>query len=129
MDAPVGNQLLQGQPGDFAPDRVEAGHNHSIGRVVDDDVHPRGQLERADVASLAPDDPPFHFIVRQGNRRNGGFGCLLRGNPLNGERDDLLRLAIGISFCRFTNITNAVCGIGLGFISQALNELGLRLLG
>jgi hypothetical protein len=34
-------------------------------RVVDDQVDTRGRLDGADVAALAPDDPPLHLVRRE----------------------------------------------------------------
>jgi hypothetical protein len=57
VDAPVLQQLLERHAGDLAADAVEAGEDHRVGRVVDDEVDPGEVLERADVAALAADDP------------------------------------------------------------------------
>ena len=96
MDAAVGHQLLERQPRDLATDRIEAGDDDRVRRVVDDHVDAGRQLERADVPALAPDDAALHLVVGQ---RDGGHGDLRRvlgGDPLDGERDDLLRLALGV---------------------------------
>ena len=36
MDASVGHELLERESRDFAPNGVEARHDHRVGRVVDD---------------------------------------------------------------------------------------------
>jgi hypothetical protein len=38
MDASVGNELLERESRDLAADRIEAGDDHGVRRVVDDDV-------------------------------------------------------------------------------------------
>ena len=46
------------------------------GRVVDDQVDAGGLFEGADVAALAADDPPLHFVVgnaHRAGRRLGGM--------------------------------------------------------
>src|SRR5918992_1302373 len=48
VDPAVGDQLLQGEPADLAPDRVEAGQQDGLGGVVDDQVDPGDRLEGAD---------------------------------------------------------------------------------
>src|SRR5215213_3454894 len=60
----VRHELLERQARHLAANRIEAGHHHGVRRVVDDDVHAGGELERADVAALASDDAPFHLVVR-----------------------------------------------------------------
>ena len=57
--------LVEGHPGDLAADRVEAGEDHRLGRVVDDQVDAGRLLEGADVAALAADDPALHLVRRQ----------------------------------------------------------------
>ena len=68
MDSSVGHELLQREPRDFAPHRVEAGDDDRVRRVVDDDVDTGRQLERADVSPFAPDDAALHFVIRQRHR-------------------------------------------------------------
>ena len=64
MDPPVGDEFLQRKPRDLPPNRIEARHDDSIGRVVDDDIDSGGQLERANVSPFATDDASLHLIVR-----------------------------------------------------------------
>src|SRR5258705_514060 len=56
VDAAVGDQLLEGEPADLAPDRLEAGQQDGLRRVVDDQVDARDGLVGADVAAFATDD-------------------------------------------------------------------------
>ena len=79
MDAAVGDQLLHGQPGHLAPDRVEAREDDRLGRVVDDDVDAGGHLEGADVPALAADDPPLHLVARQVDDRHRRLDDVLGG--------------------------------------------------
>src|SRR5256885_8473063 len=46
MDAAVLHQALEGDPGDLAADRIEAGEDDRFRRVVDDEVDAGGQLDR-----------------------------------------------------------------------------------
>src|SRR3954447_14235703 len=62
VDAAVGQQLLQGHAGDLAADAVEAGQDHRVRRVVDDEVDAGEVLEGADVAALAADDAALHVV-------------------------------------------------------------------
>ena len=70
MNATIGNELLQRESCDFAPDRLETRHHNGIRRVVDDHIDSRCRLERTDVASLATDDATLHFVVGQSHRRH-----------------------------------------------------------
>ena len=129
MDSAVGDELLERQPRDLAADRIEARNHDRVGRVVDDDVHAGGELERADVSPLAPDDPPLHFVVRQRHGRHGGLGGVIGGDALDRQRDDLLRLALGVPFGGFPDLANPVGRVGLGFFFHPANQLVLRVLG
>ena len=79
VDAAVGNELFQGQPGDFPADRLKAGDGDGLRRVVDDEVHARQRLDGPDVAALAANDAAFHLVIGQGNHTDGqlshGVGC------------------------------------------------------
>jgi hypothetical protein len=127
MDAPVGHQLLQRQSRDFASHRIEARHHHRVRRVVDDHVDARGELERTDVATLASDDPAFHFVVGQRYRRHADFGRVLGGNALHGERDDFLRLALGVSSRGLANLPDSVCRLGLCFLGETAHQFRFRI--
>src|SRR5215213_8238056 len=64
MNPAVDDQRLQGASGHFSPNRIEAGNDHRVRGVVDDDVHAGGGFERPDVPSFATDDAAFHLIAR-----------------------------------------------------------------
>ena len=96
VDAAVGDQPLEGDAGDLAPEGVEAGEDHRLRRVVDDQVDAGRHLEGADVAPLAADDPPLHLVVRQLDHRDRRLRDVVRGQPLDGEADDPLRLAVAL---------------------------------
>ena len=95
VDAAVGDQRLERAAGDLAAHRVEAGDDHRVGRVVDDDVHAGGGLEGADVPALAADDAALHFVAGQRHGRHGGLGGLVGGDALDGHGDDPAGLAVG----------------------------------
>src|SRR5205085_11662155 len=100
VDAAVGDELLQCQARDLAPNGIEAGYDDGVRSVVDDHVDAGGELERADVPAFAADDPPLHPVIRE---RHGGHRALSRvlgGDALNGEGDDLLSLPFRVAACR-----------------------------
>src|SRR6266540_4929791 len=89
VDPAIRNELLQRQPGDLAPDRIEARQDHGLRSVVDDQVDTGECLEGSDVPALSPDDPALHVVGGQGKDRDGRLRSLLRGHPLDGDGHDL----------------------------------------
>jgi len=67
MNTAVDDQFFQSDPGNFAPDRVKAGQNHSFRRVVDDQVNTCHGFDGPDIASFSTDDAAFHFVTGQSN--------------------------------------------------------------
>ena len=96
MDATVGHQLGKRQAGDLAPHGVEAGEDHRLRRVVDDEVDAGQVLQGADVAALAPDDPALHVVRRQRDDRDGGVGHVAGGRPLDAHGQDVLGPAVAL---------------------------------
>ena len=128
VDAAVGDQPLERQAPDLAAHRLEAGHDDRVGRVVDDDVDAGGGLECANVAALAADDPAFHFVRRQQHGRHARFGGLLGGDALDGERDDLLRFAVGVLPGLLRDIAHQGRGFVTPLVLQAADDLLLGFL-
>jgi hypothetical protein len=129
VDAPVRHELLEGEARDLAAHRLVGAHHHRVGRVVDDHVDAGGELERADVAPLAPDDAPLHLVVRQRHARHGRLGRVLGGDALHGERDDLLRLAVRVAARRLADLAHAVGRIGLRLLLHPTHQLRAGLVG
>ena len=65
VDSAVRYELLESQPGDLAPNRVEARNNHRVRGVVDNNVNPGRSLEGTDIPPLTTYDTSLHFIVGQ----------------------------------------------------------------
>jgi hypothetical protein len=91
VDPPVGTSASKRHPGHLAAHRVEAAEEHSLGRVVDDQVHAGDLLERADVAALTADDAALHLVAWQVQHRDDGLRRLLGGDALDRRHDDLAR--------------------------------------
>src|SRR5829696_7014782 len=127
VDAAVGDQLLQGEAADLAPDRVEAGQQDRFGGVVDDQVDAGDGLEGADVATLAADDAALHVVGGQRQDRDGGLGGLLGGDPLDGQGDDLARAAVGLLPRLLLEVADQPHGVPLGVLLDLLDEHGLGL--
>src|SRR5690606_5463704 len=86
-------------------------------------------LERADVSSLAPDDASLHLVGRELHHRHGGLRGEIRGHALDGERHDLLGLAVGLALGALLDLAERVGRLRLGRLAQVLDQLLARLLG
>src|SRR6185437_5266188 len=123
VDPAVGDEALQGQASHFAADGVEAGNHDGVGRVVDDDVDAGGGFEGADVPALAADDTAFHFIRGQGDRRDGRLRRLLGGDPLDRDRDDLPRFAVGVLLRLFLDVPDQGGRVTARFVLEGADQL------
>ncbi len=101
MNAPVHNELLQRNPGDLTANRIEAGDDNRLRRVINDEIHSGHGLQRADVPTLAADDPPLHLIAGQLDHGNRSLRHMIGCASLNGADHVLsgpfLRFLLG--FC------------------------------
>src|SRR4029450_11907856 len=88
VDPAVEDELLEREPPDLAPHRVEAGQQYGFGGVVDDEVDARGRLEGPDVASLPPDDPTLHLVRGQVEHADNPLGRLVARHTLDGVAHD-----------------------------------------
>ncbi len=129
MNAAIGDELGQSAAGDFAPHRVEAAHGDGFGRIVDDDVHPRGLLEGADVAAVAADDASLHLVTRQGHDGDDHVGHLFAGQSLDRQGDDLAGLFIGRFLGAVVDLAHHPRQVLLGLFLYLLDENGARLVG
>ena len=96
VDAAVGDELGDGDPGDLAAHRVEAAQDDRLGRVVDDQVDAGRLLERPDVAALAADDPALHLVRRQVDDADRVLGRVVGGDALHRGQDDVAGLVLGL---------------------------------
>ena len=94
MNTAVHNELFQCNSGDFSSDRIEAGKNHCLRCVINDQIHAGQGFNGADVSSFTSDDSSLHFIVRQVHHRYGGFCHVVGSASLNGAGDDVLGLLV-----------------------------------
>ena len=94
---PSCEQLLERHAGDLAAHAVEAGEDHRVGRVVDDEVDAGEVLEGADVAALAADDAALHVV---GGELDDGHRRLRRvagGHALHDDGEDVADAAVGVA--------------------------------
>ena len=128
VDAAVGNELFQRQPGHLAADRVEAGEDDRLGGVVDDDVDARGRLDGADIPAFPTDDASLHLVVGQGHHAHGAVGHVVAGVTGNGQGKDVLALAVGLELHLCLDAGQALGAVHARLAFDGLHELGLGLL-
>ena len=127
MNAPVGDELFQGDAGDFPPHRIEAGQDHRFGRVVDDQVDAGLRLQRADVAAFPSDDAPLHVVAGQADHGNGRFGHVVRGTALNGQADDVAGPLVRFFFGLLLQLADHDRHVVANFVLDGLEQVVLGL--
>src|SRR5690606_24202171 len=128
VDAPVGDELGESQLRHLAAHGVEAGEQHRLGGVVDDQVDARERLEGADVAPLAADDAALHGVVGDGHHRDADGGRHLGGAALDRLRDDVLRALARLVVGALQRGARAPRLLALQLLVDALEHLLLGLL-
>ncbi len=123
VDAPVGDEALQREPGHFPSHRVEAGQQDRLWRVVDDQVDAGDGLEGADVAPLAADDPALHLVARQMQDGDDRLAGLLGRYPLDGQRHDLAGALVAFLPRRALDVPDGHRGLALGLALDGRDEL------
>ena len=91
MNTPVLDQLGKGAPCDFPPNRIKSADQHQPRRVVHNDIHAGGLLERANIAAFAAYDPTFHVVGGNLHARYDLLGGVLGCVSLNRGNDDFAR--------------------------------------
>src|ERR687898_398987 len=94
VDAPVLHEPFHRDPRHLAPDRVEAGDHHRLGRIVDDNVYARGGLEGPYVPTLAAYYPALHVVRWQRHGLDRRFRGQVRGETLHSGGDQTPRLGV-----------------------------------
>src|ERR1043166_6071720 len=129
VDAAVCDQPLERNARDLASHRVERRQDHRLRRVVDDHVDAGDDLERADVAALAPDDAALHVVARQVHDRDARFARMIAGVALDRQRAHLAGLALGVALRRVTDLRRAARRLGPRLVLDGGHQLLARLLG
>ncbi len=95
MDAPVLNQFLDTDPGNFAADGIETGQDDGLRRVVNDQIDACQLFDGTDIAAFTADDPALHFLVGKRDNGDGGLRYIVAGVALDGGHDNVARLGRG----------------------------------
>ena len=129
MDPAVAHQLRERDLRDLAANRVEAGEDHGLGGVIDDQVDPGSLLEGPDVAALAADDPALHLVVRKMDDGHGVLRGVVRGHPLHRGEDDVAGLVRGLLAGAPLDRPGELDGVAFGLLADRLEEHPLGVLG
>ncbi len=128
MNAAIGNQVLKGDTSGLATNRIEAGEDNGLRRVVDDEVDAGHLLERADVAAFATDDTALEVVRGNVNGRDGDLSGVIGSATLDGEGDDLLSGLMAFSFDLLLGLANDRGGLMGHFAANLVEKLGVCVL-
>ena len=127
VDAAVLHEAFERDTRDLAADRIEAGEDDRLRRVVDDQVDAGRQLERADVASLAADDAALHVLAREVDHADRVLGHVVRRHALDRHAEDLARALVAELVRLGLDPLDDVGGVDLGLVLDPADQLALRL--
>ncbi len=127
VDAAVHHQLVEGQAGHFAADRVEGGKQDGVRGIVHDDFYAGSGFQGADVATFAADDAAFDFIALDGEGGNGVFDGGFGSGTLDGVDNDAFRFLGGVQTGLVHHIVDVSLRLGAGLGLHVLYEHVLRL--
>ena len=123
----VGDKLLHRLAGDFAPDRVEPGKHHGIGRVVNRYRHPRGGFKGPDIPPVAADDAAFHLLAWQRDGRRGHLGSHPAGITLDRDADDAPGLFVRRGLGVVEDVPGQRVGVRQSLVFHLFQQLGAGL--
>ena len=125
MDTAVGHQLMQGQAGHFAANRIERREEDCFGRIVHHDLDTRSCFERTDVAAFPADDTALDLVVVDVEHRHGVFDGRFRGGTLNGVDHNALGFLGGVQPGLVHHLVDIRHGLGTGLGLHVLDQLVL----
>ena len=96
-------------------------------RVVDDEVDAGEMLERADVATLAADDPPLHVVGGELDDADGRLGRVARRDALEGIGDERPRPPLRVGARLLLELAHGARELVADQVLRALEELLARL--
>ena len=128
MDSAVANQLLKCDSRDLAAHGIKAGNGDNVGRIVDDKLHAGEILDGTDVTALTTDDTSLHIVTGNGYNGNCDLADVVCGTTLNSERENVLRLSVGLLLKALLILCDLECGLVLHLAVKSCNELCLCIL-
>ena len=123
VNAAVGDEVLEGDTGGLATDRVEARKNDGLGRVVDHEVDAGNLLEGADVATLATDDTALEVIRGNVHGGNGDLGSVVGSAALNRQGQNLLGGLVALGANLLLRLANNRGGLVGDLAANLIEEL------
>ena len=88
VDAAVGNQAFQGNPGNLTAHRLKAGQGNGFRRVVDNQINAGESFNGANIPAFPANNPALHFIVGQRHHGDCRFRHMVGSAALDGQGDD-----------------------------------------
>ena len=129
VDAAVGNELLQGNPGHLTADGLKAGDRNGLRGVIDDEIHTGESLNGADIAAFTADDTALHLVIGQGYHADGDLSHVIGGAALDSGGHDLLGPLIRLVLGPGLNLLDLEGGLVGHFGLHLGDEVVLGLLG
>ena len=123
VDAAVGDQPLQGQAGDLAAQGVEGGEHDGFRCIIHDEVYSCGGFYGPDITAFSADDLAFDLVAFQIEYGDRVLDGLFGGCTLDALDDDLAGFFVGALFGVVDDLLLEGEGPGLGFLSEAFDEL------
>ena len=98
VDPPILYETGKGHPRHLSSQRVKAGEDDHLRRIIDEEFDPGEGLEGLDVPPLASDDPPLELLRGDGNRTDGLLLNIFSGVALHGRGKDPCRALFRLLF-------------------------------
>ena len=122
VDTAVGDELFNGQTGDFTAYRIKSRNDDGFRRIINDEINARRRFKGADIAALAADDAALHIVIGQIDNGNCRFSHMVSRATLNRQRDDitgfLFALFLGLAF----NVADHGSGVMISFFLNAVHH-------
>ena len=125
MDTAVHHQLVQGQTGHLAADRVKSTQKNGVRGVVHHNFNSRSSLQGPDVTALPADDAALDFVTLDGEGGDGVLDGRFRSRTLNGVDNDALGFLGSVQAGFIHAIVDISLGLGAGLGLHGFHQLGL----
>ena len=125
VDAPVSDEILEGNAGGLPADRIETREDNRLGSIVDDQRDTGDLLEGADVSPRAADDAPLEVIGGNVDGRDGNLTGLVGSAALDGSAHDLARGLVGLSADPLLGVPDDLGLVPDDLVSHAIEKLAV----
>ena len=128
VDPPVLDQCLEGSPGDFPANGVEAREQNRVRGLVDEERDAGHRFKAADVAPLPADEPTLHLVVGEGDGCRGLLAHRGRADSLHGREQGGPRPRFDPAFGDFEKIAAQLLQVALRLFLHPGHQFPPRLL-